>query len=224
MLKWPRLVQYDILNLPGTHSMKTPPEQGCGDGSRHAPQGCGTGRRAHRSSAAHAGAAATWEWLRESGARGVWEDSLEGTGFPAAVPGAGLHPCRGRAGSGTGQDAAALPKARARLSKQLHEAMVNTLHRAAGAPGDLLLPRVPCRGGMPCQAPLPAKAGGAEPIGGGRRVWQQLSTHAGVCGGPPCNAGEGGECRAHLCIPMGQEACEERGSSTRVHAGGSPQP
>lgn len=41
MLKLPRLVQYDISNLTGTHSMKSPAAQGCREHSRHAPKAMG---------------------------------------------------------------------------------------------------------------------------------------------------------------------------------------
>lgn len=58
-LKLPRLVQYDILDLTGMLSMKTRPGAAAGTRLELSQMGSLT---------AHTSAAATWEWLRESGA------------------------------------------------------------------------------------------------------------------------------------------------------------
>lgn len=118
MLKLPRLVQYDISNLAGTHSMKTLPAQGWGEHSRHAPKAMG----------ASAGAAtAPWHtpaslWHGDGsdnlGPRGV-RGSLEGTGFPAAA----LLPVPGSIPD-TAEKGARL--AAVVLSPELHKAMMDT--------------------------------------------------------------------------------------------------
>lgn len=84
MLKLPRLVQYDISNLTGTYSMKTPLAQGCREHSRHAPKAMGAGASAvtaPRHTPASLGHGAGSE---NSGPRGV-RGAAEGTGFPAAA-------------------------------------------------------------------------------------------------------------------------------------------
>lgn len=153
--------------------------------------------------------------------------SLEGTGFPAAAPGASLHPCCRRGGSSTSRGAATLPKAAARLSKQLHKAMINTLHPRhrsswGPAPASGALPG----GGTPCRALLPAEAGRTQPNGSGcSRVWQQLSARAGGCsrdGPPPAMPGQAVIPALTSASLWGEEHVERGVAAPRCMRGGHP--
>lgn len=155
--------------------------------------------------------------------------SLEGTGFPAAAPGADLHPRCRRGGSSTSRGAATLPKAAAQLSKQLHKAMINTPHphhRSSwgSAPASGALPG----GELPAKPHCLPRLVGLSPTvvaaaGSGSSFLPVQEVAAGMDTPPPRNAGAGGDPCTHLCIPVGRGACGERGSSTQVHAEGSPQ-
>lgn len=133
----------------------------------------------------------------------------------------------------TGRNAAALPKATARLSQQLREVMINTLHPHRQSSclwcpaGGGELPAEPCC--LP--ACLPAKAGGSKPVQQ-RQLQKGLAAALHPCRRlqwewmppPPRDAGKGGEPRTHLRVPMGRGACGERGSSAWVHAGAGCHP
>lgn len=164
MLKLPRLVQYDILNLTGTHSMKTPPGAGLWGLFPAGSQSCGKRRRDTRAGAArdadgqlrgtrrrrcNVGMAQRKRDPRCVG--GFTEEDGFSCGCVAACarPPAGPHPCRRRGGSSTGRNAAALPKATTRLDQQLHEATINTLHpcnrsSCLWCPAEGELPAEPC--------------------------------------------------------------------------------
>lgn len=240
MLKLPRLVQYDILNLTGTHSMKTPPEQGCGDYSRHAPKAAvrGGGRtcrcrpRRGRAAPRHTPAPLPrGNGSEKAGPEVCGEVHRRGRVFLRLR--CRLRPVGCRAPSLPPQRRE-LHRPQCRSAAEGHGAAQPTAargddkHPAPAQPE--LLPPVPCRGGTPCRALLPAclpaKAGGSKPVQR-RRLQKGLAAALRPCRRlrwewtpPPGDAGEGGEPRAHLCVPMGRGASGERGSSARVRAGG----
>lgn len=84
MLKLPRLVQYDISNLTGTYSMKTPLAQGCREHSRHAPKAMGAGASAVTAPRHTPASLGHGDGSENSGPRGV-RGAPEGTGFPVAA-------------------------------------------------------------------------------------------------------------------------------------------
>lgn len=84
MLKLPRLVQYDISNLTGMYSMKTPLAQGCREHSRHAPKAMGAGASAVPAPRHTPASLGHGDGSENSGPRGV-KGAPEGTGFPIAA-------------------------------------------------------------------------------------------------------------------------------------------
>lgn len=168
-----------------------------------------------------------WEWLRESGARAVWEGVPGGDGFSCGC--AGCQPPSPLPQRRELDQPRCRNAAEGRSTAQQTAAQGDDKHPAP-APPELLGTRsclwCPARGGTPCRAPLPAEAGRTQPNGSGcSRVWQQLSARAGGCsrdGPPPAMPGQAVIPALTSASLWGEEHVERGVAAPRCMRGGHP--